>query len=91
MEQEIILGSSRASNALSNKISTTKYNIFTFFPKAIFYLLMRLANCFFLATSIFISFPGVAPLSPLTVVVPFLFIVVLTLTKEAVEDLVRFT
>ena len=35
-----------------NKIDTTKYNIFTFLPKALLFQFMRLANVYFLVIAI---------------------------------------
>lgn len=68
-----------------NYISTTKYNALTFFPKALFEQFRRVANCYFLLAAVL----SVTPLSPYTaasLIAPLVFVVGLSMTKEAIED-----
>ncbi|XP_057474839.1 probable phospholipid-transporting ATPase 4 [Actinidia eriantha] len=73
----------------SNYISTTKYNVITFLPKAIFEQFRRVANLYFLLTAI-LSLTDVAPFSPLSMIAPLVFVVGLSMAKEALEDWRRF-
>ncbi|OVA04457.1 Cation-transporting P-type ATPase [Macleaya cordata] len=73
----------------SNYISTTKYNIITFLPKAIFEQFRRVANLYFLMTAI-LSLTPVAPFSAVSMIAPLAFVVGLSMAKEALEDWRRF-
>ena len=72
-----------------NKIDTTKYNIFTFLPKALLFQFMRLANVYFLVIAIIQCIPIISPLGATTAVVPLVFVLAVSLIREAVEDCSR--
>ncbi|EMS61035.1 Phospholipid-transporting ATPase 6 [Triticum urartu] len=73
----------------TNYISTTKYNVLTFLPKAIFEQFRRVANLYFLLTAI-LSLTPVCPFSPVSMIAPLAFVVGLSMIKEALEDWRRF-
>ncbi|KAG0492102.1 hypothetical protein HPP92_005500 [Vanilla planifolia] len=73
----------------SNYISTTKYNIITFLPKAIFEQFRRVANIYFLLAAI-LSLTPIAPFSAVSMIAPLAFVVGLSMAKEAMEDWKRF-
>ncbi|KAK6125049.1 hypothetical protein DH2020_041227 [Rehmannia glutinosa] len=73
----------------SNYISTTKYNFLTFFPKAIFEQFRRVANLYFLLAAA-LSLTPVTPFGPLSMIAPLVFVVGLSMAKEALEDWRRF-
>lgn len=73
----------------SNYISTTKYNIITFLPKAIFEQFRRVANLYFLLTAL-LSLTPVSPFSAVSMIAPLAFVVGLSMAKEALEDWRRF-
>jgi len=50
----------------SNKISTTKYNLFSFLPKGLIMQFTRLSNCYFLLTTFILMFKGVSPVPAYT-------------------------
>ena len=70
----------------SNKISTTKYNWFTFLPKALLFQFMRLANVYFLLTTILQCIPIISPLSPVSSIAPFIIVLSVSLIREGIED-----
>ncbi len=72
-----------------NKISTTKYNALTFLPKALLYQFMRLANVYFVFIAIIQSIPIISPLGAATAILPLVFVLCVSLIREAVEDLKR--
>ncbi|AQK82506.1 putative phospholipid-transporting ATPase 7 [Zea mays] len=74
---------------ITNYITTTKYNIITFFPKAIFEQFRRVANLYFLLTAI-LSLTPVCPFSPVSMIAPLAFVVGLSMMKEGLEDWRRF-
>jgi phospholipid-translocating ATPase len=72
----------------NNYVQTTKYSLLTFIPKCIFYQFMRLANIYFLLTAIVQSIPQISPLNPFTAIGPLLLVLVISMVKEALEDMV---
>ena len=74
-----------------NTISTTKYNIFTFIPKGLLYQFSRLSNVYFLFTAIIQSIPLISPLTSLTAIIPLIFVLGVSMIREAIEDLRRNT
>ncbi|KAL0396991.1 UNVERIFIED_CONTAM: putative phospholipid-transporting ATPase 4 [Sesamum calycinum] len=73
----------------SNYISTTKYNIITFLPKAIFEQFRRVANLYFLLAAV-LSLTPISPFSAVSMIAPLAFVVGLSMAKEAMEDWRRF-
>ncbi|XP_042474328.1 probable phospholipid-transporting ATPase 4 isoform X1 [Zingiber officinale] len=73
----------------TNYISTTKYNIISFIPKAIFEQFRRVANLYFLLAAI-LSLTPVTPFSAVSMIAPLAFVVGLSMAKEALEDWRRF-
>ena len=76
-------------NFKNNKIDTTKYNIITFLPKGLLYQFMRLANVYFLFTAILQCIPVISPLGSATALFPIIFVLSVSLIREAYEDCKR--
>jgi phospholipid-transporting ATPase len=74
----------------TNKVSTTKYNIVTFLPKALLFQFFRLANIYFLIIAIIQSLKVISPLNPATSVTPLVFVITVSLIREAIEDYMRY-
>ncbi|KAM1123095.1 hypothetical protein ACFX13_004612 [Malus domestica] len=72
-----------------NYVSTTKYNIMTFLPKALFEQFRRVANLYFLLAAV-LSVTSLAPFQPISLIAPLVFVVGVSMIKEAVEDWHRF-
>ena len=75
----------------NNKISTTKYNIISFFPKGLLLQFTRLPNIFFLFTAIIQSIPVISPLTSLTAIIPLIFVLGVSMIREFIEDWTRKT
>ncbi|XP_039126290.1 putative phospholipid-transporting ATPase 9 [Dioscorea cayenensis subsp. rotundata] len=73
----------------SNYVSTTKYALATFIPKALFEQFRRVANIYFLVTSC-LSFTPLAPYTAFSAVLPLIIVIGVTMTKEAIEDFRRY-
>jgi phospholipid-translocating ATPase len=67
-----------------NRTSTTKYTLLSFFPKGLYEQFRRLANLYFLFSAA-ISLTPLTPYSPVTVILPLLFVIGVSLIKEAVR------
>ncbi|KAK4751216.1 hypothetical protein SAY87_004698 [Trapa incisa] len=73
----------------SNYISTTRYNIVSFVPKAFFEQFRRVANIYFLVAAICSLFP-VSPFKPMSMIAPLAFVLGVSMLKEGLEDWRRF-
>ncbi|KAJ0962834.1 hypothetical protein J5N97_027956 [Dioscorea zingiberensis] len=73
----------------ANYVSTTKYSIATFIPKALFEQFRRVANMYFLVTGL-LSFSPLAPYTAVSAILPLIIVIGVTMAKEAVEDWRRY-
>ena len=73
----------------NNKINTRKYNWITFIPHALLLQFARPANIYFLISAILQCIPQISPLFPLTAVIPIIFVLSVSLIREAIEDCSR--
>ncbi|KAF8967406.1 hypothetical protein BGZ46_000170 [Entomortierella lignicola] len=70
----------------TNKVTTSKYDLFSFVPKNLFEQFRRIANLYFLfvaALGVVHIFGGYAPFLSF---LPLIFIIVVTAIKDAIED-----
>lgn len=72
-----------------NYISTTRYSVITFLPKALFEQFRRVANIYFLLAAC-LSISPISPFTPVSMIAPLAFVVGLSMAKEALEDWRRF-
>ncbi|XP_062093631.1 probable phospholipid-transporting ATPase 4 [Humulus lupulus] len=72
-----------------NDLSTTKYNVVSFLPKAMFEQFRRVANLYFLLAAA-LSLTPFSPFDPVSLIAPLVFVVGVSMLKEAVEDWHRF-
>lgn len=73
----------------NNYVSTTKYNLITFLPRALFEQFRRVANLYFLLAAI-LSVTPLAAFNPVSVIAPLVFVIGISMLKEAIEDWHRF-
>ncbi|XP_023214433.1 probable phospholipid-transporting ATPase IA [Centruroides sculpturatus] len=73
----------------SNRISTAKYNFFSFLPKFLFEQFRRYSNIFFLFIALLQQIPNVSPTGRYTTAVPLIFILTVSAIKEIIEDIKR--
>ena len=76
-------------NFHSNKINTKKYNWITFVPHALLIQFARPANIYFLISAILNCIPAISPISPVTAIIPLVFVLAVSLIREAIEDCSR--
>ena len=72
-----------------NRISTGKYNLFTFLPKNLFEQFHRAANCYFLAMFVLSMLPWTNAINPGTSAIPLTFVLSVSALKDAAEDYKR--
>ena len=73
----------------NNKITTTKYNIFSFLPKSLIIQFHKIANIYFLMISILCFFPF-SPFNPRGWVSTFALVLIVSMIKEGYEDYQRY-
>jgi len=76
-------------NTMSNYVSTTKYNMFSFLPKALYEQFRRVANLYFTMVAA-LSCTAMSPISPVTTIAPLVFVIGLSVIKEGYEDFQRY-
>lgn len=81
--------SDKMNGWVDNHISTAKYNVATFLPKFLYEQFSKYANLFFLFTAILQQIPNVSPTNRYTTIVPLLIVLLVSATKELVEDYKR--
>lgn len=73
---------------ISNAIRTSRYNVFNFFPKQLFFQFTRLGNFYFLVIGIPQAL-GLGTTGSFTTIIPLLVFVMLTILKEGYDDYKR--
>ena len=75
----------------TNYVKTTHYkNIPHFIVFAILNQFKRFANIYFLFIVTLQCIPQVSPLNPVTAILPFLFVLGISITREGIEDCMRW-
>ncbi|EXB75145.1 Putative phospholipid-transporting ATPase 5 [Morus notabilis] len=72
-----------------NYVSTAKYSVVSFLPKALFEQFRRVANLYFLLAAL-LSFSPITAFDSVSLIAPLVFVVGISMLKEAVEDWHRF-
>ncbi|XP_049311927.1 phospholipid-transporting ATPase IF isoform X1 [Bactrocera dorsalis] len=72
-----------------NRIKSTKYTLITFLPQNLLEQFRRIANFYFLIMTI-ISLLIDSPVSPLTSLLPLVFVIAVTAAKQGYEDFLRY-
>ncbi|KAJ3733837.1 calcium transporting ATPase [Lentinula guzmanii] len=89
--ERVVALNNRAGNAefVSNFVSTSKYNLFTFAPKFLAEQFSKYANIFFLFTACIQQIPDVSPTNQYTTIAPLAVVLLASAFKEVQEDLKR--
>lgn len=72
----------------NNRIKSTKYTLITFLPQNLLEQFRRIANFYFLIMTV-ISLVIDSPVSPLTSLMPLVFVISVTAAKQGYEDFLR--
>lgn len=76
-------------NYCDNFVRSSIYTWYDFLPKSLLFQFRRYANIYFLFITILQCIPEISPLNPITAVFPFLFVLSISMIREAVEDIKR--
>ncbi|KAM3456398.1 hypothetical protein MY3296_001677 [Beauveria thailandica] len=83
---EPLVDSRRGFSYISNDIRTSRYTVFDFIPKQLFFQFSRLGNFYFLCVGIPQMIPNLSTTGAFTTILPLLFFVLLTIVKEGYDD-----
>ena len=75
---------------MTNKLNNNKYNLVTFVPVVLFNQFKFFYNLFFLLISLSQFVPALKVGYMFTYIAPLAFVLIITLVKEAVDDIQRF-
>jgi len=73
----------------NNKIKTSKYNLLNFLPKSLLFQFLRFYNFYFLATVVLQGIPAVSTMPVYLAALPFIFVLGVSIVREAYEDIKR--
>ena len=74
----------------TNKVTTTRFNIFNFLPITILLQFTKVINVFYLGNAILQSFPSVSTNDPLFTIIPLSILIFLGVLKEGLADYKRY-
>ncbi|KAM0399711.1 hypothetical protein ACHAQC_002992 [Fusarium culmorum] len=75
---------------VSNSIRTSRYTVWDFIPKQLFFQFSRVGNFYFLCVGVPQMIPGLSTTGSYTTILPLLFFVLLTIVKEGYDDYRRY-
>jgi phospholipid-translocating ATPase len=84
--EDALIDERRGHAYLPNTIRTSRYTVYDFLPKQVFFQLTRLANFYFLCVGVPQTIPGISTTGNYTTILPLLFFVLLTVVKEGYDD-----
>lgn len=79
----------QTKNFVSNYVTTSKYTALTFITSTLFKQITKPLIIYFILLSLLQSLPLISPLNPFTSITPLLFIISISMIREAFEDLER--
>ena len=74
----------------TNRLKTTKYNVFTFLPIQIFIQFTKVINLFYLLNVILQCIKSISTNSPISTIVPLAFVVCLAILKDLISEIIRY-
>ncbi|QPG99507.1 hypothetical protein C2857_001954 [Epichloe festucae Fl1] len=74
---------------ISNNVRTSRYTVWDFIPKQLFFQFTRVGNFYFLCVGVPQMIPGLSTTGSFTTILPLLFFILLTIVKEGYDDFRR--
>lgn len=87
---EPLIDERTAKQYISNSIRSSRYSLWSFFPKQLFAQFSKVANAYFLLVAILQMIPGLSTTGTYTTIVPLLIFVSISMGKEGIDDLRRY-
>lgn len=76
---------------ISNTITSSKYNIYTFLPKQLRAQFSKLANCYFMVVAIMQMIPTWSTTGQFTTIIPLMIFMSISIAREGFDDWKRHT
>lgn len=76
---------------IGNSIRSSRYTVWNFVPRQLWFQFSKLANAYFLLISIFQMIPGLSTTGTYTTIAPLLVFVSISIAKEGWDDVRRYT
>lgn len=76
---------------VSNTITSSKYNIYTFLPKQLRAQFSKLANCYFMVVAIMQMIPSWSTTGQFTTIIPLMIFMSISIAREGFDDWKRHT
>lgn len=75
---------------IPNTIRSSRYTLYNFVPRQLFFQFSKLANFYFLLISILQLIPGLSTTGSYTTIIPLLIFVAISIAKEGYDDVRRY-
>ncbi|KFG87700.1 P-type ATPase [Metarhizium anisopliae] len=86
---EPLIDTRRGHAYISNNVRTSRYTVWDFIPKQLFFQFTRVGNFYFLCVGVPQMIPGLSTTGSYTTILPLLFFILLTVAKEGYDDFRR--
>ncbi|KAI0020302.1 hypothetical protein F4780DRAFT_378071 [Xylariomycetidae sp. FL0641] len=80
----------RGKHYISNFIRSSRYSIYSFLPKQLYFQFSKLANFYFLVIGILQQIPGLSTTGHYTTIAPLAFFISISIAKEGYDDYRRY-
>ncbi|KAK8096982.1 aminophospholipid transporter protein [Apiospora kogelbergensis] len=80
----------RGAPYLSNLIRSSRYTLWSFIPKQLFFQFSKMANFYFLVIGILAQIPGFTTTGKYTQILPLTVFIIISMAKEGYDDYLRF-
>lgn len=88
--QEPLIDERTGKRYINNFIRSSRYSLWSFFPKQFVAQFSKLANFYFLVISILQMIPGLSTTGTFTTLIPLLIFVGISMGKEGIDDVRRY-
>lgn len=87
---KLLVDERRGHAYISNYIRSSRYTIWDFLPKQLFFQATRLSNFYFICIGVPQAIPGLSTTGNYTTILPITFFILLTVLKEGYDDYRRY-
>lgn len=88
--KELLIDERTGKHYISNSIRSSRYSLWSFFPRQLVAQFSKLANFYFLVVAILQMIPGLSTTGTFTTFIPLMIFVGISMGKEGIDDLRRY-
>lgn len=86
----VIIDERTGREHIGNSIRSSRYTVWDFVPRQLFFQFSKLANAYFLLVSVLQMVPGLSPVGSYTTIAPLLVFIAISMGKEGWDDVRRY-